>query len=266
MLKPDPDKRLLTIVFTAIAVTTTLFLGACSDSVSNFPVEAYLDTQATQIGGATSAVAYYKDSGNEDWTLYSMANRFAATKIPAAPAPIVKGAVTEITAPGYIENIAVISYNAQDYALLSMGNIGIGIVNITNPAAMVYLRTITVDYDTPEYTYVDGGGTQFTEAAASHTAGTVNYLLVDDNNTPTDYTDDQLYIANGDFGIQKNPEDAALQPDGYHYGWRTAGFRVHCTGMDAQIRWRKPLGRPTEPDPARWQAVCRIGFHRHRHL
>jgi len=233
MLKPDSDKRLLTIVFTAIVVTTTLFLGACSDSVSNFPVEAYLDTQATQVGGATSAVAYYKDSGNEDWTLYSMANRFAATKIPAAPALIVKGAVTEIAAPGYIENIAVISYNGKDYALLSMGNTGIGIVDITNPAAMVYLRTMTVDYDTPTYDFVDGGGTHFTADPATHTQGTVNYLLVD-GGTLADNSDDELYIANGDFGIQRTLLSNLMDA--------TADGALPVSAFDAQVWTLKYAG------------------------
>jgi len=201
-LKPGLGKGLRIAVLSAVTVATMLFLGACSKSVSNAPVEAFLDTQAAQIGGATSAVAYYKDSINpvndNEWTLYSMANRFAATKIAA-----VKGAVTEITAPGYIEHITVVSYNGKDYALLSMGNTGIGIVDITNPAAMVYTRTMTVNYDTPSYTYVDGGGTEFTADPASHTAGTVNYLLVDDKGTAADNSDDELYIANGNFGIQK---------------------------------------------------------------
>jgi hypothetical protein len=175
-----------------------MLLAGCSSSSSDGVIEAYLDTQATQVGGATEAVTYYKDPSNVEWTLYSMANRFAATPIAAT-----KGAVNEITVPGYIQHITLVSYNSQPYALLSMGDKGIGVVNISNPAAMIYTRTMTVDYDTPAYTYVDGGGTEFTEAAAPHTLGTVNDLLVDDNGSPANYTDDQLYIANGDFGIQK---------------------------------------------------------------
>jgi len=196
--KRGSGMRFRIAVLAVTTVAATMNLGACSKSVSNAPVEAYLDTQATQIGGATTAVSYYQDSGSVEWTLYSMANRFAATPIAA-----VKGAITEVTAPGYIEHITVVSYNGQDYALLAMGKNGIGVVNISNPAAMVYTRTITVDYDSPSYTYVDGGGNQFTADPAAHTDGTVNFLLVDDNGSPTNYADDQLYIANGDFGIQK---------------------------------------------------------------
>jgi len=161
-------------------------------------VEANINTLVTQIGGATQAVEAYND-GSKDWTLYTMANRFAAT-----PVGMSKGAVTEITVPGYIQHIAVVkAYGGKDYALLSMGGKGIGVVDITNPAAMVYVRTMTVDYITPEYTYSDGGGTIFTEPASIHTSGPVNDLLVDDNGTPADTSDDELFIANTSFGIQK---------------------------------------------------------------
>lgn len=130
-----------------------------------------------------------------------MADRFAAT-----PVGMSKGAVTEITVPGYIENITVIkNYNGRNYALLSMGGKGIGVVDITTPNSMTYVRTMSVNYSTPEYTFSDGGGTIFTEPASTepHTSGPINDLLVDDNGTPADTSDDQLFIANTAFGIQK---------------------------------------------------------------
>jgi hypothetical protein len=162
-------------------------------------IEANIDTLAAQIGGGTQDVALYND-GTTDWTLYTMANRFAAT-----PVGISKGTVTEITVPGFIQHITVVkAYGGKDYALLSMGGKGIGVVDITNPAAMVYVRTMTVNYMTPEYTFSDGGGTIFTEAAsiAAHTSGPVNDVLVDDKGTP-ETTDDELFIANTAFGIQQ---------------------------------------------------------------
>ncbi len=184
----------------AVASAAALLLAGCGGSGESGTgvVEASIDTQVVQIGGATSAVAYYVDSASTPWTLYSMAQRLAAT-----PVALTKGAVTELAAPGYIQKITPVSYGGKSYALLSMGGKGIGVVDISNPAAMVYLRTMTVNYDTPSYIYVDGGGTEFTEAAASHTSGPVNDLQVDDNGTPADNTDDQLYIANGAFGIQR---------------------------------------------------------------
>jgi hypothetical protein len=163
-------------------------------------INANIDTLAAQIGGATQDVEAYND-GTTDWTLYTMANRFAAT-----PVGMSAGTKSEITVPGYIQHITVVkNYGGKNYALLSMGGKGIGVVDITSPATMAYMRTMTVNYMTPEYKYSDGGGTIFTEDASiePHTAGPVNDLLVDDNGTPADTTDDQLFIANTAFGIQK---------------------------------------------------------------
>lgn len=166
-------------------------------------IEANIDTLAAQIGGGTQDVEAYND-GTTDWSLYTMANRFAAT-----PVGMIKGRKTEITVPGYIKHITVVeAYGGKDYALLSMGSKGIGVVDITNPAAMVYVRTMTVNYTTPEYKFSDGGGTIFTEDASieAHTSGPVNDLLVYDDQavpTPADTTDDELFIANTAFGIQK---------------------------------------------------------------
>jgi hypothetical protein len=184
----------------AAASAVTLVLGGCgaaSTSSSTVPIEANIDTLAAQIGGATQAVELYND-GTTDWTLYTMANRFAAT-----PVAMTKGAVTEISGPGYIQHITVVkAYGGKNYALLSMGGSGIGVVDITNPVAMTYLRTMTVGYTAPAYTTVDGGGTEFTEPETVHASGPVNDLLIDDKNTP-ETTDDELFIANPAFGIQK---------------------------------------------------------------
>jgi hypothetical protein len=174
------------------------------DPVIPTVIEANIDMLAAQIGGSTQDVALYND-GTTDWTLYTMANRFAMTKIG-----IEKSSVSEITVPGYIQHIKVLKdygVDKKSYALLSMGSKGIGVVDISNPSTPVLLRTMTVNYMTPAYTYSDGGGTVFTEPASTepHTAGPVSDLLVyDDLTTPTfDTSDDQLLIANGAFGIQK---------------------------------------------------------------
>lgn len=166
-------------------------------------IEANIDTLAAQVGGGTQDVELYND-GTTDWSLYTMANRFAAI-----PVGMSEGMKTEVTVPGFIKHITVVkAYAGRDYALLSMGGKGIGVVDITNPAAMMYVRTMTVNYMTPEYTFSDGGGTIFTEEASieAHTSGPVNDLLVYDDQavpTPADPTDDDLFIANTAFGIQK---------------------------------------------------------------
>ena len=156
----------------AAASTLVMVVAGCGGSSSSdgsaetpsYPtiIESNLNEQVTQIGGATTAVAYY-DNGTK-WTLYSMANRFAVTSI-GTDAAAVKAAVKELVAPGYIQRITVLKDHGVDkkaYALLSMGGKGIGVVDITNPAAPVYVRTMTVDYASPSYMYSDGGGTIFT--------------------------------------------------------------------------------------------------------
>ena len=193
------------VIGLAFAASTALIMsGGCSSgggggssSTPTTIIESNIDVQIAQIGGATQDVELYND-GTSDWTLYSMANRFAKTRISTS-----KGAVTEISVPGYIQHITVLkNYGGVDFALLSMGSKGIGVVNL---ASMTYIHTMTVDYSPPEYTYSDGGGTVFTEPAAATPlrAGPVNDLLVDDKGTPTDTTDDELLIANTAFGIQQ---------------------------------------------------------------
>lgn len=225
-------RRIASIAASAAVSTAAAFaLGGCSSSSSggDFPtlIEANIGTLAAQIGGATTAVVLYPvDSAAgaaTDWTLYSMANRLAAT-----PVGMTKGAVTEITVPGFILNIAVVKgYGGKNYALLSMGGKGIGVVDVTNPSAMAYVRTMTVNYLTPAYTYSDGGGTVFTapptDPAAPRTNGPVNDLLVVDSDGTAGFTaDDALYIANTAYGIQKTKlshlldaaADGALTIDG----------------------------------------------------
>lgn len=209
------SRRRVHLACLAAASAVTLVLASCGGGTSSavapeIPtvIEANISTLAAQIGGGTQDVELYND-GTSDWTLYSMANRFAVTPVGTDP-DVVKAAVKEISVPGYIQHITVVKdYGPVDakknYALLSMGGKGIGVVDITNPAAPVLMRTMTVNYAPSEYTYSDGGGTVFTEPAALEPllAGPVNDVLVDDNSTPADTTDDQLFIANTAFGIQK---------------------------------------------------------------
>ena len=183
----------------AAVSAVALMLAGCPSSspTSSVPtiVEANIATLSAQIGGATQDIKLY-DDGTKEWTLYSMANRFAAM-----PVGMTKGSITEITVPGYIQHITLVnnySGSGKSYALLSMGGKGIGVVDITNPAAMNYVRTMTVNYSAPSYMYSDGGGTVFTEPATAHTSGSVNDVLV-----YNDGTFDQLIIANTSFGLQE---------------------------------------------------------------
>ncbi len=180
----------------ALAATgLALALGGCGgDSTSNsleIPtiIEANLDVQAAQIGGATAATTYYKDSADVEWTLYSMANRLAITTIGTA-----KGVTSEITVPGYIQHITQVTHGGTPYALLSMGGSGLGVVNLTNPAAMTLVHVVNVNYEKTGLNWVDGGGNPVADAAVSGTAGPVTDVISDGTN---------LYIGNGAFGIHK---------------------------------------------------------------
>ena len=137
--------------YLAAAAASALIIAGCSGGSGGISapsiIEAFIDTQAALVGGATQAVTLYND-GTTDWTLYSMANRFAVTKVGMA-----KDVVSEIMVPGYIQHITVVkAYSGKNYALLSMGSKGIGVVDITAPATPTYVRTMTVDYMTPAYT------------------------------------------------------------------------------------------------------------------
>lgn len=136
-------RPLWTASLTAVCTAALLTAGCGGDTTDGTVatpttiIEANIDTLAAQIGGGTQDVELYND-GTADWTLYTMANRFAATPIGMS-----KGAVTEIAMPGTIQHITVVKgYGGQNYALLSMGSKGLGVVNITNPAAMVHVRKI----------------------------------------------------------------------------------------------------------------------------
>ena len=247
----------------AASVGTLLFAGcsggsdsvdaAIAEPVIPTVIEANIDMLAAQVGGGTQAVALYND-GTNDWTLYTMANRFAVTKVGMS-----KDTVSEITVPGYIQHITVVKdYGPVDakknYALLSMGGKGIGVVDITNPAAPAYVRTMTVNYMTPEYTYSDGGGTVFTEPASTepHLSGPVNDLLVMDTAKTTDAADDELFIANTAFGIQKTKlsnligaaADGVLPVESGVWTLKYSGenpnggplsLKLHGTGADAKL-------------------------------
>ena len=148
-----------------------------------------LNSVADQIGGATVASVPYTDSTAKDWVLFNMANRLAITPRGAG-----KGPVYELKVPGAVQNITLIKSDDVDYALLALGDHGIGVVDLSNPMAMKYLETVNVHYNLTGVNYVDGGGTITTDATFAG-SGVVTDLAVDD-------TTGTLYIANSAYGIQ----------------------------------------------------------------
>ena len=152
-------------------------------------VEANVDTEAAQIGGATSAVAYYQDAGGTQWVLYGMANRLAATRIG-----ITAQAVSEIALPGAIRHITSVVHGDKPYALVSMGDKGLAVVDLGDPAAVNLLHVVNVNYEKTGLTYVDGGGNPVVDATVSGSAGSIADVVTDGTT---------LWIANESFGIHQ---------------------------------------------------------------
>ena len=87
------------------AIAIAAGLAGCSDDPPLDPLvieEANIATVALRVGGATQDVTRYND-GTTDWTIYTMAERLAATKIGT-----VKDAVAEIALPGYIKRVTLV--------------------------------------------------------------------------------------------------------------------------------------------------------------
>jgi hypothetical protein len=182
------------LLWAAASAMALALTGCGSDSGSNSApaplvvVEANLDAQVAKIGGATSAAAFY-DDGTTQWAIYSMANRLAATPIGTT-----KGAAPEIELPGYILHIAPVVHDSKPYALVSMGEKGLAVVDLADPAAMKLLNVVNVNYEKTGLDYVDGGGNPVADATVSGTAGTITTVITDGTN---------LYIGNASFGIHK---------------------------------------------------------------
>ncbi|MCM5570101.1 hypothetical protein M6I34_06240 [Burkholderiaceae bacterium FT117] len=186
--------RPLALLAASLTVLGLAGCGSGSDGVApTVIIEAKLDTQVAQIGGATAATSYYKDAAGTEWALFSMANRFAATPIGTT-----KAAAAEITVPGYILHITPVTHEGTPYALLSMGEKGIGVVDLSNPAAMSLVHVINVNYEKTGVDYVDGGGNPVAGATIAGTAGSITDLAVYEEAGVN-----QLLIANGAFGIHK---------------------------------------------------------------
>lgn len=189
-------KRLLTgggirVVLIAV-LPALLLLGGCNSSDSVVPqtiIEANINSVVEQEGGGTTAVASYTDDGGTQWAFYNMANRFAAT-----PIGMTKGSVYEITVPGMVRHATLVNFQGAEYALLSMGDKGIGVVNVTDPEAMSLVGTVTVNYEQSGISYAEGGGDIVSDVTISGTDGPVTDMVTDGND---------LWIADSAYGIHE---------------------------------------------------------------
>ncbi|RII26028.1 MAG: hypothetical protein CXR30_17865 [Geobacter sp.] len=139
-----------------------------------------------QIGGSTTAVKKFMYNGAE-WTIFNIGSRLCVT-----PIGMTKGAVHSIYAPGFINDIDLVTYNGVNYALLSAGAAGIVVVDITNPTAMVQVSNVHLNYYQDNITYTEGGGDILTGNEISSIQAPVAALETDGTT---------LFIADNEYGI-----------------------------------------------------------------
>lgn len=141
-----------------------------------------------QIGGSTTAVKKFPFNGAE-WSIFNIGNRLCVT-----PIGIGKGAVYSLYAPGFINDIDLVTFNGVNYALLSAGTAGIVVVDITDPTALRQVNVARLNYYRDGITYTEGGGDILTGNVISSTAAPVAALETDGTT---------LYIADSDYGLHK---------------------------------------------------------------
>jgi len=177
-----------------VVLAVGLGLSGCPWSTSEVQVpqtiiESNLGTVAAQDGGGTTAVASFDATDGTQWAFYNMANRLAATPVGTS-----KGAVHEITVPGMVRHVTLVNYDNVEYALLSMGDHGIGVVNVTDPAAMSLVSTVKVNYEQGGISYAEGGGDIVSDVTISGTDGPVTDMVTDGTS---------LWIADSAYGIHR---------------------------------------------------------------
>jgi len=204
-----------------------------SDVSAQRIVEANLNEQVAQIGGATNAVARFTDGSGQDWALYNMANRLAVT-----PVQTTKGAVYEVRLPASINDIKVVEFAGVRYALVAVGRAGISVVNISTPSAMQIVSTVPVNYYQDGITYAEGGGDLVTDEVIESDSGHVSALETDGTT---------LWIADSDYGIHKTAlsnllsvtpateSDGTLQIDSEVFTLQYAGENPWGGPVDLQL-------------------------------
>src|SRR5210317_343334 len=156
-------------IFAAIAVSALVAfaVSGCGGSGGNNnnddgSPEAFLDSQS-RIGGSStvitlSDVADIVPLSNPDdaWGFYNVANDLRATQVG-----IPESAKYSLTVEGSIQDIDLVEYPAGSgahYALLSMGDQGIAVVNVTDPTNMLAVLRVHVNYEQSDIAWTDGGG------------------------------------------------------------------------------------------------------------
>ncbi|MGE3854377.1 MAG: hypothetical protein AB7K09_21785, partial [Planctomycetota bacterium] len=148
-----------------------------------------------QIGGASIAAATFEHGGSK-WVLFNNGNRLNATTVGTT----VQG-VYSLYAPGLIRDIDIIDFNGARYALLAMGAVGIGVVDITDPTTLQMITSVRVNYSQSGITFTDGGGTIAVDQTIASTRAPITALLTDGTT---------LWIADEGYGLHRTALDNLL--------------------------------------------------------
>jgi len=189
-----------TVIAGGLAIWASLGLQGCGDGTGFFKnltlcgadVEASLSSQ-TRIGGASSVVSLERADG---WVLYNVANDLRATQVG-----VTQSAYYTLPLVGYIRDIDVVEYPAASgtyYALVSMGDQGIAVVNVTDPTNMLPVTSMHVNYYQEGVTFTDGGGNIVTDNIISGVHGPISSMQVYD-----DGSKQYLLIANEAYGLHR---------------------------------------------------------------
>jgi len=171
--------------------------------------EAFLDSQS-RIGGSSTVVTLLESGSN--WTLYNVANELRATQVG-----VTESAKYALPVEGFIHDIDVVEYPVDSdirYALLSMGDKGIAVVNVTDPTNMLFRSQVHVNYEQTGIFWTDGGGNVSEGNTISGVHAPISSLEIYDDGVGGTH----LLIGNKSYGIHKtllsNLIDGVTEADG----------------------------------------------------
>jgi hypothetical protein len=204
MVKLFYERRLFVAASALVAglmIWASVGLEGCGDgrgfftglTLCDVEVEASLNSQA-RIGGASTVVTL---KGTDNWMFYNVANDLRATQVG-----VTESAKYSLPLEGFVHDVVLVEDPVTAgvyYALVSMGDKGITVVNVTDPANMTVVTSVDVNYEQTDVTFADGGGNILTGNIISGSAGSITSLSVYNDTAGVN----QLIIANENYGLHK---------------------------------------------------------------
>jgi len=249
-------------IFAAIAVSALVAfaVSGCGGSGGNNnnddgSPEAFLDSQS-RIGGSSTVITLSDaadivplSNPDDAWGFYNVANDLRATQVG-----IPESAKYSLTVEGSIQDIDLVEYPAGSgahYALLSMGDQGIAVVNVTDPTNMLAVLRVHVNYEQTGITWTDGGGNVSEDNVISGVHAPISALEVYDDGAVM-----QLLIANKAYGLHKTPlsnlfdEVAGREEDGtLLIDTATTGVEKYILQYAGENPWGGPESLTLYRDP-----------------